>query len=297
MSIFDTDLYGRTKHDVAVERIRNFCAGKRVLVAFSGGKDSQCCYHLCEEAGVEFTAQYSITRFEPPELMRFIRENYSSVTFRRAFKRSLVADIEVKGLPSRWARWCCDAKHAATPGFDISVIGVRAEESARRAKNWRAFGYKQDKTAYVCPIIDWTTEDVWEYLAHLGKPHCCLYDPPWNFRRIGCVCCPLAPKDAARQAALWPKTAAMLKYGASLFVELMRAKGWMTERGKICGDWRLAPDPVEELFHRWIVSGQTTMSVECFQERERERKRAGKPEDAPCLFAGTGFSESDGKED
>ena len=294
MSIFDPDLYGRTKHALAIARIRNFCAGKKTLVAFSGGKDSQCCYHLCEEAGVPFTAQYSITRFEPPELLRFVRENYPGVSFRRAYAKSLRAEIIESGLPNRWVRWCCDAKHRATPGFDIAVVGVRAEESARRAKNWREFGYKQDKTAYVCPIIDWTSEDVWEYLAHKGVPHCSLYDE--GYKRIGCVCCPLAPKSSQRDAARWPKTAAMLKYGASLHVARMREKGWMSERGKLCGDWRLAPDPVEELFHRWIVTGQTTMSVERFQERERERKRAGKPEDAPCLFAGTGFSESDGAE-
>lgn len=293
MSIFDPDLYGRTKHALAIARIRNFCAGKRTLVAFSGGKDSQCCYHLCEEAGVPFTAQYSITRFEPPELVRFVREAYPGVTFRRAYKRTLCRDIEANGLPTRWSRWCCDAKHKATPGFDIAVVGVRAAESSKRAKTWREFGFKPDHTAYVCPIIDWTTEDVWEYLAHKGVPHCAIYDE--GYKRIGCVCCPLAPKLSQQEAARWPKTAAMLKYGASLFVARMRARGWMSERGNICGDWRLAKDPVEELFHRWIVSGQTTMSVEFFQERERERKRAGKPEDAPCLFAGTGFSESDGR--
>ena len=137
MSIYDPDLAGRTKHGIAIARIRNFCAGRKTLVAFSGGKDSQCCYHLCEEAGIPFSAQYSITRFEPPQLMHFIREHYPDVTFRRAYRHSLVEDIERSGLPSRWARWCCNAKHKATPGFDIAVIGVRAEESSRRAANWR----------------------------------------------------------------------------------------------------------------------------------------------------------------
>ena len=90
MSIFDVDLFGRTKHGLAIERIRTFCAGRRTLVAFSGGKDSQCCYHLAREAGVEFEAQYSVTRFEPPELLQFIRANYPDVVFRRAYCRSLI---------------------------------------------------------------------------------------------------------------------------------------------------------------------------------------------------------------
>ena len=285
MSIFDPDLYGRTKHALAIARIRNFCAGKKTLVAFSGGKDSQCCYHLCEEAGVPFTAQYSITRFEPPELLRFVRENYPGVSFRRAYAKSLRAEIIERGLPSRWKRWCCAAKHRAAPGFDIAVIGVRAEESARRAKNWREFGFKPDHTAYVCPIIDWTTEDVWEYLYSNGVPHCSLYDDGWT--RIGCVCCPLAsPAKMQREAARWPKTAAMLKEAARGFVERMRGMGFVTARGRPCSDWCKAADPAEEFWRRWISTGQTAKPIEAAHENE----------DAPCLFAGTGFSESDGAE-
>ena len=283
MSIYDPELDGQTKHGRAIARIRNFCRGKKTLVAFSGGKDSQCCYHLCEEAGVPFTAQYSVTRFEPPELLRFIRAHYPDVAFRRAYRRSLVEDIERRGLPTRWARWCCDAKHKATPGFDISVVGVRAAESSKRAKTWREFGFNPDHSAYVCPIIDWTTDDVWEYLHSKGLPHCCLYDPPWNLRRIGCVCCPLSPRNMSREAGLWPKTAAMLREAAAAFVERMRGMGFVTARGKPCADWCKAEDPAEEFWQRWIATGQTSMPIEA----------APKDADAPCLFAGTGFSESD----
>ena len=127
MSLNETDLFHtENKLARAIARIKNYCTGKKTLVAFSGGKDSQCCYHLCQDAGVEFSAQYSITRFEPPELIRFIRDNYPDVTFRRAYRRSLVEEIGDDGLPNRWFRWCCDAKHRKTPGFDIVIIGVRA---------------------------------------------------------------------------------------------------------------------------------------------------------------------------
>lgn len=289
MSVFDKMEDGKSKVDLAVARIKTFCTGKKAFVAFSGGKDSQCCYHLARQAGIPFDAIYSITRFEPVQLLRFIRGNYPDAIFRRAYKRSLVEDVTSAGLPSRWARWCCDAKHKKQEGYEIAIIGVRAEESSRRAANWRTFGYKQDRTAYVCPIFDWTAEEVWEYLNGIGVPHCELYDPPYSFRRIGCVCCPLAPKLMKREAELWPKTAAVLKEGARRYVERMRGRNWITARGKTCGDWRLADDPLEELWHRWITSGQTTMSLEAYAE-SRKRKKV---EDAPCLFAGTGFSESD----
>ena len=41
--------------------------GKPLVVAFSGGKDSQTVYHLAEAAGVEFEAVYSATTIDPPE--------------------------------------------------------------------------------------------------------------------------------------------------------------------------------------------------------------------------------------
>ena len=40
--------------------------GKPLVVAFSGGKDSQTVYHLAEAAGVDFEAVYSATTIDPP---------------------------------------------------------------------------------------------------------------------------------------------------------------------------------------------------------------------------------------
>jgi 3''-phosphoadenosine 5''-phosphosulfate sulfotransferase (PAPS reductase)/FAD synthetase and related enzymes len=284
MSIHDKDLWGRTLHALAVERLRTYCGGKRVLLAFSGGKDSQVCWHLLKEAGIPFIAQYSVTRFEPPELMGFIRRHYPEVAFRRAYEMSLIEEIEYRGLPNRWARWCCSAKHTKTDGVDIAVIGIRGSESAARRKNWRVFGFKPDKSAYVCPIIDWHDKDVWEYLE--GRPHCQLYDE--GFARIGCVMCPLAGnKCMARDVIRFPKTVSVLRRGADKYVAKMRAQGFMTANsGKKCSDWHLAATPEDEYWHRWVVTGQTSRPIS-----------DSAPGDGGCLFAGTGFSESDGFSD
>lgn len=47
--------------------------GKGFWLAFSGGKDSQCIYHLAKLAGVKFEAHYAVTTLDHPELVRFIR--------------------------------------------------------------------------------------------------------------------------------------------------------------------------------------------------------------------------------
>ena len=279
MSIHDRYLDGKTKLGVAIERLRTFCNNKRVLCAFSGGKDSQACLHLCEAAGLDFEARYSITRFEPPELIAFIRQHYPRVVFRRAYRQSLVDEIAYRGLPNRWFRWCCKAKHDPTPGFDITVVGVRAAESPRRAANWRTFGRKRDGTFYVCPIFDWTEADVWEYLNGLNVPHCSLYDE--GYGRIGCVCCPLVPSRMRRDAARWPKTAAMLFRGHCKNWDKAVAAGGKTMRGK---------------FYRMLEWGTPRAAFEHWLDTGMTIKAQKQMDDEPCLFAGTGFSESDGVE-
>jgi 3'-phosphoadenosine 5'-phosphosulfate sulfotransferase (PAPS reductase)/FAD synthetase len=50
----------------------------------------------------------------------------------------------------------------------------------------------------VNPIVDWTDEDVWEYLNDVVKvEHCCLYDE--GITRIGCIGCPLAGAEKMRR--------------------------------------------------------------------------------------------------
>ena len=54
------------------------------------------------------------------------------------------------------------------------------------------------------PIIDWTDDDVWEYLKSRSVTHNPLYDE--GRKRVGCVGCPLAPKcQRMKDFERWPK--------------------------------------------------------------------------------------------
>ena len=44
------------KVELAIRRLKGFEPPEGYYVAFSGGKDSQCIYHLCKMAGVKFDA-------------------------------------------------------------------------------------------------------------------------------------------------------------------------------------------------------------------------------------------------
>lgn len=55
----------------------------------------------------------------------------------------------------------------------------------------------------VNPIVDWTHDDVWDFLHHYG----CKSNPLYvcGFKRIGCIGCPMAGKTRKTQFSLYPK--------------------------------------------------------------------------------------------
>lgn len=44
-------------------------------------------------------------------------------------------------------------------------------------------------TTTINPIIDWSNDEVWEFIKEYKVPYCCLYDE--GFKRIGCIGCPM----------------------------------------------------------------------------------------------------------
>lgn len=69
------------KVQIAINRLKNFEPPDGYFVAFSGGKDSQCIYHLCEMAGVKFDAHYSVTSVDPPPAGKIRPQTIPKCTF------------------------------------------------------------------------------------------------------------------------------------------------------------------------------------------------------------------------
>lgn len=60
------------------------------------------------------------------------------------------------------------------------------------------------RTAMLNPIVDWTDEDVWEFLEHYGCKSNPLYAQ--GYKRIGCIGCPMGGRKAQmREFAAYPK--------------------------------------------------------------------------------------------
>jgi len=200
------DLFsGKDKMEIAIDRLRAFCPPEGYYVAFSGGKDSVVILDLVKRSGVKFDAHYNITGIDPPELFYFIRDNFPEVERHRP--ETTIWNLIVKKMmpPTRRVRYCCRYLKERG-GQDRKVVtGVRWAESARRGKRRIVEAcFRNDRKFYINPIIDWSDEDVWEYIKTRGIAYCSLYDE--GFKRLGCIGCPMAGIDCRKKEfSRWPK--------------------------------------------------------------------------------------------
>jgi phosphoadenosine phosphosulfate reductase len=196
----------RDKVKVAIERLQAHEPQEGYYLAFSGGKDSQCIYHLAEKAGVKFDAHYQITTVDPPELVQFIHKQYPQVE-RHHPEQSMWALVESNDFPpTRQQRYCCKELKETGGSGRVVVTGVRWAESVRRSKRRMVEPCMNDgRKSYLHPIIDWTDEDVWEFIRVENLPYCRLYDE--GFTRLGCVLCP-NETHSEKHIERWPRIAA-----------------------------------------------------------------------------------------
>ena len=132
--LMQTNLFGETALDLAIRIMREFEPPEGYYLAFSGGKDSTALKAVADIAGVRYDAHYSVTTIDPPELVRFIKEQHPDVDFDKP-SRSFYAFVrDHRGLPMRHARWCCaELKERGGEGR-VVLTGVRAAESSKRSR-------------------------------------------------------------------------------------------------------------------------------------------------------------------
>ena len=187
MALIDYTLFGVVdKVADAIALLRQYEPPEGYYVCFSGGKDSVVTLDLVKRAGVKFEAWHNIITIEPPELMKFIYKEYPEV--KHTHPNTTMHKLIVKyGMPPlRFVRFCCHNMKVPFGKGRFKVTGVRAEESAKRAKRPKVDISETRRELNI--IHDWKTADVWEYIHSRNLPYCKLYDE--GLKRIGCVFCP-----------------------------------------------------------------------------------------------------------
>lgn len=132
----------------SIERIKAFQKDDGYYLAFSGGKDSVVCKALLDEANVKYDAHYRVTSVDPPELVRFIRDECTDVK-RDVPRYGARRGPEWEGKPitmwnlipwkmmppTRLVRYCCEFLKESGGDGRMTVTGVRWSESHNRKVN------------------------------------------------------------------------------------------------------------------------------------------------------------------
>lgn len=170
-----------------------------IEVAYSGGKDSDVILQLAKEAGINYEAIYKNTTIDPPGTIKHAQEMGATILQPKKTFRQLIED---KGFPSRFRRFCC-SELKEYKVRDVCIIGVRREESKKRADRYKEpteckIYSKKERVSAIYPILEWTTKDVADFLQD-RRIKCApvYYDENGMFhadRRLGCMCCPLTSK-------------------------------------------------------------------------------------------------------
>ena len=101
------------------------------------------------------------------------------------------------------------------------------------------------------PIIDWTTEEVWEFIHAYNIPYCKLYDE--GYTRLGCIGCPMS-SHAREELERYPKFKRAYLKAFERMLEVREERGNENE-------WQTA----EDVMNWWL---------ETDRERKERRKNA-----------------------
>ena len=106
--------------------------GQELELCYSGGKDSDVILELTKMADVPYRAIYRNTTIDPPGTIKHVLD--MGVEIMRP-KESFFEIIGKRGLPNKLKRFCCGYLKEYKI-LDYAIVGVRREESAKRAKNY-----------------------------------------------------------------------------------------------------------------------------------------------------------------
>lgn len=269
--------------------------GLPLVITDSGGKDSQVCKELALRSGIPFEVMHNHTTADAPETVRYVRSeakrfedlgikytiNMPTYKGERVSMWSLIPQKLMP--PTRLVRYCCAVLKETGGAGRFIATGVRWAESNSRKNNRGIFersspdkerriilnNDNDDKRMLfencrlkaqrvVNPIVDWSDDDVWQYLKDTKAPVNPLYGEGWC--RVGCVGCPMAGKHGREEEFLrWPK---YKKLYINAFDKMLQERA---RKGKTVGTWRMGTSG-KDVFNWWmeydILPGQMDMFEE-----------------------------------
>lgn len=202
-----TDLEHKVERAIRLIRAVNHVSP--VIIAYSGGKDSDVLRFLCKMAGVPFTLVYNSTTIDPEyTISRNISLGATIIRPRYSFFEL----IRRHGLPNIQRRFCCSKLKEGYIAPRL-LLGVRASESVKRSIRYveptgcRIYT-KEKHCDQIYPIFDWSLEDIKTFIVQNDiKLHPLYYNNGVLdvTKRLGCIGCPLQGDRGCGDFLRYPK--------------------------------------------------------------------------------------------
>lgn len=188
---------------------RHHADEERVVVSFSGGKDSSATADIVVKAlsNPHVTHIFGNTTLEFPTTFEYAeryKKEHPLLEFREAKNsdQDFYSMCKEIGPPARMMRWCCSMFKTGPitrilnrkfgNGQILTFYGIRKRESASRAKYSRvteeAESSKIQKQTTASPVFEWSDADIWLYLLTENVDFNDAYR--LGYDRVGCWCCP-----------------------------------------------------------------------------------------------------------
>ena len=251
---------------------------KPLVVTYSGGKDSDTILKLAQIAKIPFEVLHSHTTADAPETVYHVRNKFRELEL-SGIKCDIDYHVQPDGKrvtmwnliprklmpPTRLMRYCCSELKEGGGKDRFIITGVRWAESAARKKNrgsLEVIARRKERRLILSndndedrrlfenckmagkrvanPIIDWTDDDVWDYI----RSERIDINPKYSdgYKRVGCVGCPLSSKcNRMREFEEYPTYKRAYIRAFDKMLDVRNAKGLQTE-------WKNG----EEVFEWWV---------------------------------------------
>ena len=236
------------------------------IVYFSGGKDSLVLLELVRMSGVKYEAVYNVTGIDAPESIYYIRQ-FPEVKFNHP-KQNFFKLVEKWGMPTMQRRYCCKVLKEGEGAGRVCMTGVRKEESCRRSRypDVKIFSNRKEHKEHrnerksfeeieanehrcikgkdkimVYPILEWTKEEVWEFIIRRQLPVNVMYN---YVERVGCMFCPFcSDKQIEMYCEMYPRFKQLLLRSMGRYIE---KKGGELKSAEEMFDWWRSRKSIEE---------------------------------------------------
>lgn len=200
----------KKKVEQAIKLLQSIKTDEPIEVAYSGGKDSDVILELAKMSGIKYRAIYKNTTIDPPGTINHCKEKGVEVL---QPSMRFFDIVKKKGFPTRRARFCCD-KLKEYKVLNFAIQGIRKSESKAREERYkepiicRIYGSKKNNVQVILPILNWTDEDVEEFInVRCIKCHPLYYNEDGTFnvkKRLGCIGCPLKSDNGLADFKKYP---------------------------------------------------------------------------------------------